>query len=214
MTAYMLSILDRLFSDASLVPLLLAIIAVVFLLSSVRRRLRHQASRDEEEPVQRKPPPGKSSQARLRNDLETLLGELQDLSRRISAEIDTRFAKLEAAMNDADRRIAALNRLSGQSSADEDETRSTDEADTEEAVPSVSPTAIEDTAESKPEVKQQSPPESPEPEGETRQQAVYRLADQGVTPVEIARQLGRTPGEVELILNLRQQWKASTGEKK
>jgi len=34
-------------------------------------------------------------------------------------------------------------------------------------------------------------------------QEIYRLADEGKPPTEIARQLGRTTGEVELILNLR-----------
>jgi hypothetical protein len=32
---------------------------------------------------------------------------------------------------------------------------------------------------------------------------IYELADKGKTPREIAQQLGTTPGEVELILNLR-----------
>ena len=97
---------------------------------------------------------------------DELLVELQELSRRTSAEIDTRFAKLEAAMHDADRRIAVLNRLARQ------------------------------VAESQP---------STGAGGDPRHTVIYELADAGFTPVEIARELGKTPGEVELILNLRRQ---------
>ena len=122
--------------------------------------------------------PGEKAQ--LRRDLESLILELQELSRKISAEIDTRFAKLEAAMQDADRRIAVLNRLTRQ---------------TGEAAAKPSPSASTPRASDSP---------------EERYTAIYELADVGFTPVEIARDLGRTPGEVELILNLRKQAQSKT----
>ena len=109
----------------------------------------------------------------MRRDLEALMVELQELSRKISAEIDTRFVKLEAAMRDADRRIAVLNRLS----------RGQEAGPVADALP---------TGDSAPGV-----------EADSRHQVVYELADAGFGPVEIARDLGKTPGEVELILNLR-----------
>src|SRR5207253_1782875 len=84
-------------------------IAAFLLMTSMRRR-RPTAQ------APPAPPPkprgaGNGTMQPLRRDLDALMVELQELSRRISAEIDTRFAKLEAAMKDADRRIAVLNRL-------------------------------------------------------------------------------------------------------
>jgi uncharacterized membrane protein YccC len=162
----------------SVVPLILAAIAAVFLLSGIRRRQRERA-RNSTPPVSRKfreasRSPDSQSQEQLRRDLEQLLGELQDLSRKIGAEIDTRFAKLEAAMRDADRRIAVLTRLSRAGEA---------------------PTPSEAS------------PASEAPSGRSdedpRYTVVYELADAGFSAVDIARDLGKTPGEIELILNLR-----------
>ncbi|HON68184.1 MAG TPA: hypothetical protein PLS23_16985, partial [Phycisphaerae bacterium] len=40
-------------------------------------------------------------------------------------------------------------------------------------------------------------------ENDSRYGIVYELADAGFSCVEIAKDLGKTPGEIELILNLR-----------
>ncbi len=147
----------------------LAAIAAFFLLTGLRRRQRDRARRDESgeatsEAVARLSA-NLDTKQKLRRDLEELIVELQELSRQISAQIDTKFAKLEAAIRDADRRIAVLSRLSSQSAAGEP---------------------------------------APAPDGlDVRYTAVYELADAGNSPMDIARQLGKTPGEVELILNLR-----------
>ncbi len=162
-----LASLQELFADEQFKRLALigaAVIAMFFMMLSLRRR-QQQARRPRQEPL----PPLRSPLAspELRRDLDELMVELQELSRKIGAEIDTRFAKLEAAIRDADRRIAVLNRL----------------ARGQEATPLSDPTPASD--------------------GDTRHQVDYELADAGLTPVEIARDLGKTPGEVELILNLR-----------
>lgn len=159
--------------SGSLVPLLLAAIALTLLMSSLRRRQQARAARPTP-PAQRPPPPASDPREQeIRRDLDDLVVELQELSRRISAEIDTRFAKLEAAIRDADRRIAVLNRLC----------RTLAEQEGREA-----------------------------PAGtdvDTRHTVIYELADAGFTAVEIARDLGKTPGEVELILNLRKGLRAA-----
>jgi hypothetical protein len=151
------------------VALLLSAIASFLLLKGVRRRQRERAAAGEvigpRDPARL--PADLEKKERLRRDLETLIGELQDLSRKISAEIDTRFAKLEASIRDADRRIAVLNRLARQGG-----------------------TPGEDSS-----------PECDENSG--RYTVVYELADAGFSCVEIAKDLGKTPGEIELILNLR-----------
>lgn len=169
----MVLILARLTGDTldgnGLVALVLATIAAALMLTGLRRRQRQRAGLTDRTGA-REPnvlPEALERKEKLRRDLESLIGELQDLSRRISAEIDTRFAKLEAAMRDADRRIAVLNRLSREAG-------------------------------------DKSPAKSKQAqEGDTRYDIVYELADAGFSCVEIAKDLGKTPGEIELILNLR-----------
>ncbi|MBN1488276.1 MAG: hypothetical protein JXA69_00035 [Phycisphaerae bacterium] len=122
-----------------------------------------------------------AAQRGVKGDMEELLAELQDLSRKINAQIDTKFAKLEAVIADADRRIEVLERLSGSSGEQ----------------PRLDITVGDDIA--------GGPPPSPAagPRAMAATARVYELADSGMTPVQIAQALGRTPGEIELILGLR-----------
>ncbi len=155
--------LSNFLSNESYVPLAFALIAVVYLMSSLRKR--QQRDRNPKPPT----PAAASGPGRqdLRRDVDELMVELQELSRRITAEIDTRFARLETAIRDADRRIAVLSRLS----RGESDRR---------------PNGGED-------------PRSED----ARHAVIYEMSDAGFSPIEIARDLGKTPGEVELILNLR-----------
>lgn len=122
-----------------------------------------------------------AAQRGVKGDMEELLAELQDLSRKINAQIDTKFAKLEAVIADADRRIETLERLS----------------DSATGRPRLDITVGDDML--------GEPPASPAaaPRSSDVNARVYELADAGRTPVEIAQALDRTPGEVELILGLR-----------
>lgn len=170
-------------------PIVVATVAMLLLMASMRRRDR--ANR--RPPPTPAPPPKRPEPASgqsVRRDLDDLMVELQDLSRRISAEIDTRFVKLEAAMRDADRRIAVLNRLSRE--------LGTAQIEAARGTPGT-PLVSAGTAGASP-----AGNETVAPHPDVRHTVIYELADAGFTPVEIARELGRTPGEVELILNLRQ----------
>lgn len=158
---------DKILQNNQLVPLVLLMGLTMWLLWVSRRKFSERGNEPKRAAAPRGLPPlAGGSNEQIRKDLEHLIAELEQLSRKISAEIDTRFAKLEAAMHDADRRIAALHRLTRQ--------------------PGGPPTGESATA-------------GPE----ERYSLIYELADVGFSPVEIARDLGRTPGEVELILNLR-----------
>ncbi len=159
--AGMLAALEDLLSAQYFAPLAFAAVAILLL-----RRPRKPPTTPPSTTAARALSASLGTQDRLRRDLESLMVELQELSRKIGAEIDTRFAKLEAAMRDADRRIASLNRLARK------------------------------TGQTPP------PPEDPG-EADLRHQIVYELADAGMKAIEIAKELGKTPGEVELILNLR-----------
>lgn len=166
----------RMLENQNLVPLALLVALTTYLLWTSRRKLRQRANQPKRSTPQREPAPAQpGSKEQIRRDLESLIAELEQLSRKISAEIDTRFAKLEAAMHDADRRIAALHRLTQQQGS-----------------------AAQTPA------RQQHEGAGPIPDRpEDRYALIYELTDVGFSPVEIARDLGRTPGEVELILNLR-----------
>jgi DNA-binding NarL/FixJ family response regulator len=103
------------------------------------------------------------------------------LARQISAQIDTRSSKLEVLMKEADQKIALLQSLChGQ------------------PTPSQSP---DSPANSLP--KSSATQQIEAPAVDPRHVQVYTLADQGRTPLEIAQQLNRPSGEIELILALR-----------
>lgn len=173
-TAIIGNLLTDWLSNGNFVPLALVVVVIYLLMSSYLRKQRARTGSISRTPARAERPSPSAGRADVRRDIDALLVELQELSRRISAEIDVRFAKLEVAMRDADRRIAALNRLTHQG--------------------------------------QTKPVDEPEDAGEgqdIRHAIVYELADQGYSPVEIAKDLGKTPGEVELILNLRQASKAA-----
>ena len=174
-----LASLHDFFADEQVRRMLLigaALMAMFFMMLSMRRwQQRAQRPRPDPPLPSLRPP---TPERELRRDLESLMVELQDLSRKISAEIDTRFMKLETAIRDADRRIATLNRLS----------RGQEAPPLAEASAPAAPAAGDSAA---------------SVAADSRHQVVYELADAGFSPVDIARDLGKTPGEVELILNLR-----------
>ncbi|HEY1629601.1 MAG TPA: hypothetical protein VGF52_07060 [Tepidisphaeraceae bacterium] len=112
-----------------------------------------------------------SQQRNVERQMQNLLVELSEMARQITAQLDTRAAKLEALIREADEKIAAMNSQNNTSSQPY------------VALPS-SPPALE---------------EMPDP----RHAEVYALADQGRNAGDIAAELGRPRGEVELILALR-----------
>jgi hypothetical protein len=119
-----------------------------------------------------------SQQRAVERQMQNLLVELSEMSRQITAQLDTRSAKLELLIKEADEKIAALKRLGAS-----------------EASAPASP-ILED-----PEPAGSLPPAPVEID--PRHAAVYSLADEGRDIGEIATTLGRPRGEVELILALR-----------
>jgi len=163
----------------------LIIVAVVvavttLVLISTRRRLRDRqpSLRD----YTRQQRARLRDQQNLKQDMEELTVQLQQVARQINSQIDTRFAKLEACIADADQRIERLERL----------LRRAGGHDAVDVTVSDQPTPLSDQAGDRDTIRI-----------DPMHQEIYRLADQGKSPPEIARELGRTTGEVELILNLR-----------
>lgn len=125
----------------------------------------------------------------MRADMEQLLIELDKLSREVSGQIDTRFTKLEQSIADADKRIAAMRiLLEACKNAGASLTPVEDQSARPHAGGSESETMSGHTS----------------ADGDSRMQRIYQLADQGLSPMQIAQQLEQHPGEVELILNLRE----------
>jgi len=82
---------------AAVVLGLLTILYAVFLRPKMRQK---------KDPLSR--PFGLPRQREVERQMETLLVELSDMARQVTAQIDTRAAKLEALIGQADQKIAAL----------------------------------------------------------------------------------------------------------
>jgi hypothetical protein len=116
-----------------------------------------------------------SQQRSVERQMQNVLVELSEMSRQISAQLDTRAAKLEVLIKEADQKLAALKSASNGAQSDPPPSRI--EPDRQE--PRDGGGALEQHAE------------------------VYALADQGRSVHEIAERLNRPDGEIELILALR-----------
>lgn len=115
-----------------------------------------------------------SQQRAIEREMSNVLVELSEMARQITAQLDSRSAKLEVLIEEADRRIAKLN----EAAADSPAGACAGQAASVAGEP-VAPV-------------------------EARYQMIYDLADQALSVQQIARQLGRPRGEIELILALRE----------
>ena len=154
-----------------------AALAIVVVLRSLRQRAARQGGGDEEavRPSQRADRARQSQQ--MQGDLRQMMVELEDLTRRFSAQLDAKSMRLERLLEEADQKIDELRRLQ--------QPLATSRTPGEPATPPA------------PE-----PAPAPEPNDPLAAQ-IYRLADAGKRPLDIARQLDEHVGKVELILNLR-----------
>jgi len=149
---------------------LMIIAAVLTILYAVMR-----PSRRKKDPLSRTDPsPTLASQRQVERDMNNLLVELSEMARQITAQLDTRAAKLQLLIAEADQRLERLSTC-GASGLAPERPPSNRHADVP-APPPVDPRHVE----------------------------VYVLADQGRTAGEIAGKLGRPSGEIELILALRE----------
>lgn len=183
------------------------IIVFVAVTSLIRRNRQRQ--QPEHRTVERDTVSQLRQQSAMREDLQTLMVELEELSRRIGAQIDTRFNKLESVIADADERIAAMESLiraaRGQSTidvtvGDEPAVGETPAPAPADAAPE--PPPPKKNAKKKNASKQKNPPPQPV-DADPKRARIFTLADMGKDPVEIAKATGSKPGEVELILALR-----------
>lgn len=133
--------------------------------------------RKKEDPLDKSTPRLSLAQQRsVERQMQNLLVELAEMSRQISGQLDTRAARLEQLLADADQRIAALRQLN---------------AGKAEPADGQFPRAARDE------------PPAHAPAEDPRYADIYKRADAGASPGDIAAALSRPSGEIELILALR-----------
>ena len=120
----------------------------------------------------------------VRDDMRDMMVELNDLTRRFGSQLDAKSMRLEKLLDEADQRIAELQQLQGGTVSPSDPTPETTAGRL-------------NLTETRPQIEAL----APDPEAER----VYRLADEGLSTVEIAQQLDGQVGKVELILALRRE---------
>lgn len=210
--------------------IIFSIVVIIFLLNRMRRRRALDGSPRQ---YRRETDAANNKSTAIKRDMEQLLVELNELARQINARIDTKFTKLEQSIADADKRIQVLRVLldavkkAGLQRPRDEAAEPGGNAESNRPVPA-SAGAIDvrvqddgivepsesDRAESESTSAPAAMPEpahpSHHPDANSGSSAndeincrIYQLADAGRTPVEIARELRRSVGEVELILNLR-----------
>ena len=148
-----------------------------------------------------------SQQRQVERDIGNLMVEMLETARQMTAQLDTRAARLEVLSAQADDRLAALKATGGPAPTAAPATVSSPAArPTHESEPAEAAAAIGAGADAAPTAIKSPPDHAPEP-AETppdpRHAEIYALADRGHSPREIARSLDRPNGEVELILALR-----------
>lgn len=169
-------------------------IAVMYLLAKSKMRRKREPLED---PL---PKLTLSRQRALERDMQNLIVELSNMARQITGQLDTRAAKLELLIQEANQKIAALQRANDAHRSPLTPFEIEDDAQPA-AHPSSPPAPIEpEPAEQEAVPADDSPAQDPV---EPRHKRVYELADQGLTPQQIAIELNRPAGEIELIIALR-----------
>lgn len=171
----------------------LAIVLLTFILlrRQVRRRPANRPASNAS-PLAHLP-----KQSQVESDLEV---RLYDAFREMQGRLDTKIQVLSALVDQADRRIAVLRRLAGESDSPDP---SADEESIDRA--GEGPLVIEPERGGR--------TAGVDPKNAARAEAlaasssrftkVYELADQGLSPSEIGERTGQAVREVELILGLR-----------
>jgi hypothetical protein len=129
-------------------------------------------------------------------EVHALLSDLEETARRLTAQLDNRFTRLEQLLAEADEKIRWLEGTTGARAP-------TGNGSPAWAAPLPAPTAslLTEAQRTLARLRQErgAPPAAQDP----AYQPIYGLADRGKSPREIAQELGRQPGEIELILALR-----------
>lgn len=162
------------------------ILISAFLLMRLRKRAQHGPSH----PTAREQLERYKQRDGVKDDLNLLMVEIEQLAKRLGAQLDAKAHRLESLLDEADLRIAQLQQAY----------RAEHQAPENPSIPSAPP------APPVPPVHPAPPPIEPKPAGaqsDPLKMEIYRLADEGRSATEIARHTTEHIGKVELILALR-----------
>lgn len=139
---------------------------------------------------------GLSQQRQIERDMNSLMVQMLDTARQMTAQLDTRAARLEVLLQEADQKMARLEEMALMPAQLP--------AATTKALPEPAPERLQLPAPEETTTNEESADSSyPEPLPDPRYVEIYALADEGMKAVEIAKRLDRPNGEVEFILAMR-----------
>lgn len=140
------------------------------------------------------------AQSTSRQDIDAIQASLQDVARKLSAQLDNKAARLEMLIEQADERLARLNATHTQArgaSAPMPTSRRVISSG-----PPERPAQSDPAEQAKMGTTSAAPRAQAEPTDALRR-AIYALADKGRSALDIARELDEHIGKIELILALR-----------
>lgn len=183
-------------ANNGMMMLLLVLCATVIMIVLLRR---HQFRGATQRDLGREQLARVRDQRNLHRSMDELLLQLEDLSRRVGAQVDTKFTKLETVIRDADDRLARLEHVLGKLKHGSRPPCAA--ADLKRKPPmTVTVAKPPPSAKALPADTEERPPAKP---ADPRSQRVYELVDAGASPLEAAEEVELPLGEVELILSLR-----------
>jgi hypothetical protein len=167
------------FFNSSALGTYLLVAALLMITFSLMSRLRKRRRGSVTEPTQLENVERMRQLRGMRGDLEDLMVEIEQLAKRLGAQLDAKSVQIEQLLAEAEQKIAQLNSLRANSVAsNNNNTGQRDPGD----IPGAGAGAIPD---------------------DPLARSVYELADQGNDSAQIARELDEHVGKVELILALR-----------
>ena len=171
-------------ADPVVPPIALFIAGVVFITAWLFMRIRKRRMEGPGHPTAREQLERYRQHDGVKHDLEGLMVDIEQLAKRLGAQLDAKAMRLEKLIDDADLRISQLD------------------TPLPPALPSTKPQT--QTLPTTPDnVEAHNAPDAPAlPDPLTAE--IYALADEGLTPPQIATRLDEHTGKIELILALRQ----------
>ena len=161
------------------------VVVIAFTLANARRKVRQRGPSPSE--YAREQIARLKDQQGVKGDLEQLLVEVHEAARRLNAQMDTKAARLEALIRDADERLTRLQRTAHVTAPDQEPN---------------APQSSQESARLDVLVGDGAPPDEDRQETDPVRLRILELAREGRGPVQIAQDTGVPPGEVELILAL------------
>jgi len=189
----------------------LPVLGIALILASMFMMMRKRRQQRASEPTAREQLQRTNQQQGMRDDLQSLMVEIEQMAKRLSSQLDSKTVRLEKLLEEADQKIAELDRRQQNHDAAAP-SRGPDHHQTERT-PETAPSSPSHTARPEPDGRRNathvatsntvSQAQSPGAPDDPLTRSVYELADEGKNPGQIASELDEHVGKVELILALR-----------